>query len=78
MTGLTNYLHNSRQKTHVPGKKNLVTYYNMQADKPVIRSMITENVQQNLGGMGLDLSKYSLFKTHQQRRRNVTTLKMEL
>ena len=39
---LTNDQHKPRQQTPVPGKKNLVTHYNVQADKVVIRSVTLE------------------------------------
>ena len=73
-TAQTNDQHETRQKTPSSEKKNLVMYCNVQEDKPEIRSVTPENVQQCLEGMGFDFSKYSQFNAHQQRQRHLNTL----
>ena len=39
-----------------------------------MRSMICENIQLDLEGMGLDFSKYNTFKAHQQSQKYLKTL----
>ena len=50
-----------RQGTHNPMKKNAIVAYNANVNQARIRSVSTENVQQCLQSMGLNVSMYNQF-----------------
>ena len=51
----------------------MIAHYNMKTDKPVMRSVTSENIQQCLEDIGLGFCKYNQFKAHQQKQRNENT-----
>ena len=58
----------TKDKTHlgrdppIPKKKTLVVQYDKQANKAKIRSVTLENIKECLEDMGLDLSKYDIYR----------------